>query len=179
MSIAWRANISIPIRWRSWWLAMPKILTKNFPPSAKSPPSTFPFQRKSRRNKPANCNLLPRNKKGTLNACLSYLKFAARFLVRYSSSRAVFFKSLLQAGSNRHGIAALNVAALHHVHQFAVAQQANRRRGRWIACEVVARCVGSFAVLAGKNGNHAVWLNAALDSRTHAGTHSSRHATTD
>ena len=37
--------------------------------------------------------------------------------------RAMLLKSLLQPCSNRHGIARLNVMALHHVNQLPVAQQ--------------------------------------------------------
>jgi hypothetical protein len=45
-----------------------------------------------------------------------YLLIADRFL------RAMLFKSLLQPRGNRHGIARLNIMALHHVDKLSIAQ---------------------------------------------------------
>ena len=91
----------------------------------------------------------------------------------------MLLKSLLQTGCNRHGIAGFNVVALHHVNQLSIAHQGNGRRSRRKACEMAAGRVGRFPVLSGKNRNHAVWADAALNCRAHAGTHSSRGASAD
>jgi hypothetical protein len=60
-----------------------------------------------------------------LSALISANLRLARFgylLIADCFFRAMLLKSLLQPRGNRHGIARLNIVALHHVHKFPVAQ---------------------------------------------------------
>jgi hypothetical protein len=68
--------------------------------------------------------------------------------------------------------AALNVAALHHVHQLAVAQQANGRRGRRKTAEVAASFLRGVTILAGKYRDDAIRASAAAQGSPHTRAHS-------
>src|SRR5205807_6986711 len=92
---------------------------------------------------------------------------------------AIFLEGLLQGSGNLVGMAGFDLAALDHVNQFSIAQQANRWRRGWISSEVAAGCVGCFSILPGKDGNHAIWTNTMLKSGPDSGAHSSCSASTD
>src|SRR5262249_34884933 len=70
--------------------------------------------------------------------------------------RAVRVERLRQLLRDGHRVATLDVAALHHVDELAVAQQRNRRRRGRVASEVLARTIGGLEVEAGEDRRHRV-----------------------
>ena len=53
-------------------------------------------------------------------------------------------------------IARLYVGALHHVHEFAISENANRRRRRRESGEVAANPLRGFAILTGENRDRLI-----------------------
>src|SRR6185369_505125 len=84
---------------------------------------------------------------------------------------AELVECFLQLGGNIHGLAMLDVAALHHVDNLSVAQQGNRRRRWWVSCKIRAGPIGSFLILTGKNTEQllrpAGVLQRSSDRRPH------------
>src|SRR6185312_15387737 len=85
---------------------------------------------------------------------------------------AELVECFLQLGGNIHGLAMLDVAALHHVDNLSVAQQGNRGRRWWVSCKIRAGPIGSFLILTGKNTEQllrpAGVLQRSSDRRPHA-----------
>src|SRR5581483_3058147 len=89
----------------------------------------------------------------------------------YGRFGAELLERLLQLRGNVDGFAMFDIAALHHVDELSVSQNADRGRGRRIAGEVGARAIGGFGILAREHGNDLVGLGGMLQSHAHGGPH--------
>src|SRR5579864_211587 len=85
---------------------------------------------------------------------------------------AILLKRILQIGSNFGWSAGFNVAALHHVDQFSIAQNSNGRRRGGISSKVPPGSLSGFAVLTRKDRDHPFRPDAVLDHRPYRWTHS-------
>src|SRR2546423_1930006 len=101
-------------------------------------------------------------------------KFLAKYSIlstNYCLPRTILLKRVPECSSNFPRAANLDVAALHHVDQLAVAQQSDRgRRGR-IPGKMTSHSFSGLTVLSGKDCDHVIRTYALLNSGANARTH--------
>ena len=73
----------------------------------------------------------------------------------------------------------LDVAALEHVNELAIAEDGNRRRRGTASSEIGTSALGGFGILPGKDGVHAVRLSGVLQRHAHGRPHTAGGASTN
>src|SRR5215472_18274574 len=89
----------------------------------------------------------------------------------YGRIRAEPVEHRLEFRGNIGGFAVLDIAALDHVDELAIAQKCDRGRRRQVSGEIAAGAFGGFPVLTGEYGKHALRTVAVLQGQTDRGTH--------
>src|ERR1700733_1619879 len=84
---------------------------------------------------------------------------------------AKLIESLLEFSSDVGGVAMLDVAALQHVNQFAVAQNGNGGRGRRASGKIAASALGGGNILPGKYADQLLRSAGVLQRHTYRGPH--------
>ena len=76
-----------------------------------------------------------------------------------------------QVSSDCGSLAGLNLATLHHVHQLAVAQYADRGRRRWVSREIRPSAFRGLFILPGEDAVNMIRLGGVLQGHSHSRTH--------
>src|SRR6185312_978295 len=101
---------------------------------------------------------------------------SARRLDLNRGQSAILIENTFEFVGNIGRFPMLNIAALNHVYQFAIAEERNGRRGRRIPSKVPASTFRRFDILAGKNREHVARTVRVLQRGANGRTHTTSGA---